>query len=499
MARALMVQGTASNVGKSILVTALCRILRQEGLRVAPFKAQNMSLNAYVTLDGGEIGRAQGVQAEAAGASATVDMNPVLLKPKGESVAQVVIHGRPVGDFSAQGYRKEYLEVAWAAVEESFARLRNRYDVIVIEGAGSPAEVNLRERDIANMRVAVLAGAPVILIADIDRGGVFAQLVGTLQLLPPEEAVRVRAFVINKFRGDLSILEPGLRFLEEETGRPVLGVLPYLPGLGVAAEDSVSLQAGIVRPEAQLEIAVVRLPRIANFDDFDPLLLEPDVSLRFVHRPSLLGTPDLLVLPGTKNTVADLRWLFESGWAEVIRRRAAGGMPVLGVCGGYQMLGKEISDPEGLEDEAGTFPGLRLLDTVTVFRPGKVTVRRRGVVAGTGMLGGLTGVRVDGYEIHAGETFLGTGAAAVFFLERNGGEVTEGASQGAVWGTYLHGLFESDGFRRGFLNLLRQQRGLPPADFGISYARHKEASFDRLAAAVREHLRLGEIYRWLNL
>jgi adenosylcobyric acid synthase len=322
---------------------------------------------------------------------------------------------------------------------------------------------------------------------------------GTLQLLPPEEAARVRGLVINRFRGDLAILEPGLRFLEEKTGRPVLGVVPYLQDLGVAPEDSVSLGAGFLRPDAALDIAVVRFPRIANFDDFAPLLLEPDVSLRFVHHPFLLGTPDLLILPGTKNTVADLQWLFQSGWAEVICRRAASGMPVLGVCGGYQMLGKEISDPEGLEDEAGTFPGLGLLDAATVFRPEKVTVRRRGVAAGFGMLAGLKGEGVEGYEIHAGETFRGAKAEPVFLLGQDGGEVPEGAVQGTVWGTYLHGLFEADGFRRGVLNLLRQRRGLQSIDSGVCFAFQKEASFDRLASVVRKHLRMEEIYRWLNL
>lgn len=499
MARALMIQGTASHVGKSVLVTAFCRLFREDGWRVAPFKAQNMSLNAYVTVDGGEIGRAQGVQAEAAGVEATVDMNPVLLKPKRDTVAQVIIHGRPAGDFSARDYREEYLEVAWRAVKESLTRLTAEYDLIVIEGAGSPAEVNLRERDIANMRVAALSGAPVILAADIDRGGVFAQLVGTLKLLSPEEAACVRGLVINRFRGDLSILEPGLRFLEEETGRPVLGVLPFLPDLGVAAEDSVSLGAGIVRPEAELEIVVVRLPRIANFDDFDPLLLEPDVSLRFLAHPSLLGMPDVLVLPGTKNTVADLQWVFESGWAEAIRGRAAAGMPVLGICGGYQMLGKDVSDPQGLQDRVGSFTGLGLLDVRTVFKPGKVTVRRRGVVAGSGALVELAGQRVYGYEIHAGETACGTGVAPVFLLEENGRMLAEGSSQGLVWGTYLHGLFDSDGFRRGFLNLLRMRRGLPPVDFGLSWTRYKEDGFARLAATVRKYLRMEEVYRWLNL
>ncbi|MEW6172296.1 MAG: cobyric acid synthase [Bacillota bacterium] len=500
-----MIQGTASHVGKSILATAFCRIFKQDGYRVAPFKAQNMALNAYVTGDGGEIGRAQGVQAEASGVAATVDMNPVLLKPKRDTVAQVIVHGRPVGDFSARDYREDYLEKAWKVVTESFARLAAEYEIIVIEGAGSPAEVNLRDRDIANMRAAALADAPVILVADIDRGGVFAQLVGTIQLLPPDEAARVSGFVINKFRGDSSILEPGLRFLEENTGRPVLGVLPYLPDLGVAAEDSVSLNDGVVRPSTHvrecwaLDIAVVRLPRIANFDDFDPLLLEPDVSLRFVTHPALLGIPDLVILPGTKNTVADLHWLYATGWADVISQRAGCGTPVLGVCGGYQMLGKEIRDPEGSEDKAGTFSGLGLLDVATVFLPEKVTARVRGAVTGAGMLAELKGEEVNGYEIHAGKTVPGAEAEPAFVLKRSHGETTEGSIQGAVWGTYLHGLFEADGFRRGFLNLLRKRRGLAPEDFGISFIRCKEASFDRVAATVREHLRLDEVYSWLNL
>jgi adenosylcobyric acid synthase len=500
-----MIQGTASHVGKSILVTALCRIFKQDGYRVAPFKAQNMALNAYVTSDGGEIGRAQGIQSEASGVAATVDMNPVLLKPKRDTVAQVIVHGRRVGDFSARDYRENYLEKAWKAVTESFARLAAEYEIIVIEGAGSPAEVNLRERDIANMRAAALADAPVILVADIDRGGVFAQLVGTTQLLPPDEAARIRGFVINKFRGDSSILEPGLRFLEENTGRPVLGVLPYLPDLGVAAEDSVSLNDGVVRPSTHvrecwaLDIAVVRLPRIANFDDFDPLLLEPDVSLRFVTHPALLGIPDLVILPGTKNTVADLHWLYATGWADVICRRVGCGTPVLGVCGGYQMLGKEIRDPEGCEDEAGAFSGLGLLDAATVFLPEKVTARSHGVVTGAGMLAELKDEKVNGYEIHAGETVLGSKAEPVFVLKQSHGETAEGSIRGAVFGTYLHGLFEADGFRRGFLNLLRKRRGLAPEDFGVSFIRCKETSFDRVAATVREHLRLDEVYSWLNL
>ncbi|MEW6446501.1 MAG: cobyric acid synthase [Bacillota bacterium] len=496
---ALMVQGTASDVGKSVLVTAFCRIFSQDGYRVAPFKAQNMSLNAYVTVDGGEIGRAQGVQAEAAGVEATVDMNPVLLKPKRDTVAQVVVHGRPVGDLPARDYRERYLEKAWEAVVKSFRRLASEYEIIIIEGAGSPAEVNLKDKDIANMRVAALADAPVVLAADIDRGGVFAQLIGTVKLLHPVEAARIRGMVINKFRGDHKILDPGLCFLEKNTGLPVLGVLPYLPDLGVAAEDSVSLTGGFFRPEAVLDIAVVRLPRIANFDDFDPLRCEPDVSLRFVTAPVFLGTPDLIIIPGTKNTVSDLHWLQATGWAEAITAKATQGTPILGICGGYQMLGAEIRDPGGIEDAPGTVPGLGLLDTATVFREEKTTVRSRGVVAGAGILTELKGEEVKGYEIHTGVTVLGTRTEPVFLLQQGAGPVAEGAIRATVLGTYLHGLFEADSFRRRFLNLLRKRRGLSAEDFGICFSRCREAGFDRLAAAVRKHLRMDEVYRWLGL
>ncbi|MBC7105189.1 MAG: cobyric acid synthase, partial [Firmicutes bacterium] len=403
-----MVQGTTSHAGKSVLTTALCRIFRQDGYRVAPFKAQNMSLNAYVTADGGEIGRAQGVQAEAAGVEATVDMNPILLKPKGDTVSQVILRGRPWADVRAADYRDDYLVPLWEAVRESFARLAADHDLIVIEGAGSPAEVNLKGRDLANMRVAALAGAPVILVADIDRGGVFASLVGTLELLEPEERRRVRGLVVNKFRGDEGLLKPGLDFLAARTGCPVLGVLPYLAELGVEPEDSVSLTEGRAGTGTELDLAVVRLPLIANFTDFEPFRGEPDVAVRYVAHPAGLGRPDALFLPGTKNTTRDLLFLYESGWAGAIRDFAARGGPVVGICGGYQMLGREVHDPVGSEEGLPFVAGLGLLDAVTVFRPGKVTGRTRATVAAeAGALAEVRGETVRAYEIHAGETAVG--------------------------------------------------------------------------------------------
>ena len=498
-AKAVMVQGTTSHAGKSVLCTALCRIFRQDGFRVAPFKAQNMSLNAYVTADGGEIGRAQGVQAEAAGVEATVDMNPILLKPKGDTVSQVVLRGRPWADVRAADYRNGRLVPLWEAVQESFARLAADHDLIVIEGAGSPAEVNLRGRDLANMRVAALAEAPVILVADIDRGGVFASLVGTLELLEPEERRRVRGLVINKFRGDEGLLEPGLGFLEARTGCAVLGVLPYLADLGIEPEDSVSLAEWRVNPCAELDLAVVRLPYIANFTDFEPFRGEPDVAVRYVVHPASLGRPDALFLPGTKNTTRDLLYLYESGWAEAIADFAARGGPVVGICGGYQMLGREVHDPVGSEEGVPFVAGLGLLDTVTVFRPGKVTRRTAAtVVAGAGPLSDVRGEGVCGYEIHAGETVAGPGVGPVFVYSDG---TPEGAlnREGTVWGTYLHGLFEADGFRRGWLNALRRRRGLAPLPARFSFATAKEEAFDRLAVVVRRRLRLDLVYGWLGL
>ncbi|WP_205664620.1 cobyric acid synthase [Ammonifex thiophilus] len=492
MAKALMVQGTTSHAGKSWLVTALCRLLRQEGWRVAPFKAQNMSLNAYVTPEGGEIAYAQALQAEAAGIPPSVDMNPVLLKPQRDTIAELILQGKAVGLLSARDYRRAWLERAWEVVKESFGRLADRHEIIVIEGAGSPAEVNLKDRDIANMRMAAWAQAPVILVADIDRGGVFAQLVGTLELLSPEERERVKGLVINKFRGELSILEPGLRFLEERTGKPVLGVLPYveLPGLG--AEDSLSLRDG--GGEGEIEVAVVHLPRISNFTDFEPLSLEPDVSLRFVRHPRQLGHPDLIILPGTKSAIDALKWLRQTGWDRALLRAAREGTFLLGICGGYQLLGKELCDPGGWEGEKGSYPGLGLLEVSTVFGPEKVTRYRRAKVIARGWLV-AEGTEVEGYEIHRGITFPASKVTPLFAAS---GE-EEGAWRENVAGTYLHDLFVSDRFRRAFLDALRRQRGLPPRSFPtLAYRQHRERCLDRLAELLREHLRLELVCQWLE-
>jgi adenosylcobyric acid synthase len=476
VARALMVQGTASFVGKSWLCAGLCRLLRQDGWRVAPFKAQNMSNNAAVTPAGGEIGRAQALQARACGLPPSTDMNPVLLKPTGTAASQVVIDGRAVGVFPAAAYYAEVRQRAWAAVAAAWARLAAAYEVVVIEGAGSPAEMNLRDRDIANMRVAELADAPVLLVADIDRGGVFAAVVGTLTLLPEAERARVRGIVINRFRGDPALFADGVRFLEQRTGLPVLGVLPWLD-LRLPEEDGQALDAAAPAPEADVDVAVVAVPRIANFTDFDALARTPGVRVRFVRDPRDLGRPDAVILPGSKNTLADLRWLRARGWEAPLRDAPC----LVGLCGGFQMLGRRLEDPLGVEDgRPESVPGLGLLDAVTVFRPRKRT-------AETAAVDLATGETLRGYEIHAGETELGPGARP--FLAGVGSAADP---SGRVLATYLHGLFDNDGFRLRFVNRLRAAKGLPPlTDPGRDDV---DAALDRLAAALRRHLRLDLVY-----
>ncbi|HET9551538.1 MAG TPA: cobyric acid synthase [Anaeromyxobacteraceae bacterium] len=490
-ARTIMVQGTASSVGKSLVVTGLCRLFRRAGLRVLPFKAQNMALNSAVGVDGGEIGRAQAVQAEAAGAEPCVDMNPVLLKPEGEARSQVVVLGRPIGSLGARDFQARKPELR-AVVRESLARLRARADVVVIEGAGSPAEVNLRERDIVNMDVAHAADAPVLLVGDIDRGGVLAAFVGTLELLEPADRARVAAFVVNKFRGDVSLLRPGLDFLTNRTGVPVLGVLPFLRGLRIADEDSVSLDdRGHGRPArpGELDLAVVRLPRISNYDDLAPLEQEPGVNVRFVEGPGEIGAPDLLVLPGSKSTASDLAWLRSTGLAEAVARRAAGGGRVLGICGGCQMLGGAILDPLRVESEVERCEGLGLLPLSTRFGRDKTTAQVRVRLAATTFLG-PAGLEAEGYEIHMGQLEPAPGARPASSLRRLGGgeEVADGAvsPDGAVVGTLVHGLFEDDRLRAAFLAGLRTARGLTAPDTPAISTR--DASYDRLADAALEHL-----------
>jgi len=493
-AAVIMVQGTASSVGKSLVVTGLCRLFRRAGLRVAPFKAQNMALNAAVAADGGEIGRAQAVQADAAGIDPTVDMNPILLKPEGDSRSQVVVLGKPSGSMTAADYHRHKPELR-SVVREALARLRARFDVVVIEGAGSPAEVNLKDRDLVNMDVAKAAGARVLLVGDIDRGGVFAAFVGTMELLPPEERALVGGFLVNKFRGDPRLLDSGLDFLRERTGVPVVGVLPYLRGLRIADEDSVSLDHRRRTRRAapgELELAIVRLPRIANYDEFDALEHEPGVVVRYVDRPEELRGADLVVLPGSKSTAPDLRWLRASGVADELGARAARGDPILGVCGGCQMLGRAVLDPDGVESDEAEAAGLGLLPIVTRFRREKTTarVRARPLAMLLGAGGAVEVGEVGGYEIHMGEVERLAGPAALRLLARNGAacDVADGAvsSDGAVVGTLVHGLLEDDGLRAALLARLRARRGLAePA--GPPIAR-REAEYDRLADALAVHL-----------
>ncbi|HEV3027966.1 MAG TPA: cobyric acid synthase, partial [Planctomycetota bacterium] len=412
-----MIQGTASGVGKSTLVAALCRIFRQDGLRVAPFKAQNMANNAHVCRDGGEIGRSSAVQAHACGLEPTVDMNPVLLKPSTDSAAQVVVMGRPVKNMTAREYQ-EFKPTLLSMIRGCIFRLQRDHDLVVIEGAGSPAEVNLRESDIVNMRTAEIADAPVLLVGDIDVGGVFAQIVGTMHLLLETERARVRGLIINKFRGDLEILRPGLKFLEGETGLPVLGVVPHFRHIHIPEEDAVPAEKiGGQAPADRIRIDVVLQPRMSNFTDFDALEAEPDVHLRYIERPED-HVPDALVLPGTKSTIADLRRLKEAGFAGHVSRCLEGGATIVGICGGFQMLGMQIRDPLHVESAASCEDGLGLLPAVTVFEENKITAQVAGVHLGSG-------TEVQGYEIHMGRT-EGTTTAPLFRITRRAGQsVTE--------------------------------------------------------------------------
>ena len=497
-----MVQGTSSHAGKSVLATALCRIFARDGLRVAPFKAQNMSLNSYATPDGAEIGRSQAVQAAAAMAVPRAEMNPVLLKPEGDSRSQVVLMGRPAAVASAREYH-ELKPAVWDVVTSALDTLRAEYDMVVIEGAGSPAEINLKQHDIVNMRVALHAASPVLLVGDIDRGGVFAQLVGTMALLEPEERALVQGHVINKFRGDPSLLTPGLDFLEERTGAPVAGVIPYFTDIHVPEEDSLGLapESGEDDDEA-VDVAVIRLPHIANFDDFDPLRHEPGIRVRYVGRAKELGAPDLVVIPGSKTTVADLDWLRATGLAERVVALRRGGTPVVGICAGYQMLGAALLDPDGVESPRPETPGLGLLRGSTTFRPHKSTHQVRGRVADArGLLSGCEGAEVTAYEIHMGVT-SSVGHPRPFAVEfRSGREVDrpDGAldDEGLTLGTYLHGLFHNRAVRRSILECAARRRGvaLPDSVEDID----PNAEYDKLAALVREHLDVGLVYRVTGL
>lgn len=468
--RTLMVQGTTSDAGKSTVVAALCRLLRNRGVRVAPFKPQNMALNSAVTRDGGEIGRAQALQAIAAGIEPHTDMNPVLLKPSSDVGAQVIIHGQVRADMNARGYH-QYKPVAMGAVLESHARLLAQYETVIVEGAGSPAEINLRDRDIANMGFAEAVDCPVILVADIDRGGVFAHLVGTLSCLSQSERDRVIGFVINRFRGDIKLLEPGLDWLEAQTGKPVLAVLPYLHGLFLDAEDAVQAAQS---NKGAFRVVVPSLPRMSNHTDFDALRAHPDVDLRFVRQGEAIPGADLIVLPGSKNTRGDLAWLQAQGWPAHIARHLRYGGKVIGICGGFQMLGHTVADPHGVEGAPGVAEGLGLLAIETELTREKRLVRVEGVCAFDGETGAG---KVDGYEIHMG---VSRGPA----LERRAFTIAgraEGtvSADGQILGTYLHGLFDHPDACSGLLRWAGLQ-----SDHVVDTAQLRDASLDRIAQTV---------------
>ena len=483
MAKNIMIQGTMSNAGKSLLAAGLCRVLRQEGLRVAPFKSQNMALNSFITAAGGEMGRAQVVQAEAAGIAPDVRMNPILLKPTTDRGSQVIVGGRALGNMDAAAYyhqKKEFIP----AVLEAYESLAAEYDVIVIEGAGSPAEINLKADDIVNMGLAKLVDAPVLLAGDIDRGGVFAQLYGTVALLEPEERQRIKGLIINKFRGDPAILRPGLGDLERLCGIPVAGVIPYLH-VDIDDEDSLTERFSRQEGRRDIDLGVIRLPKISNFTDFGPFERYNNVSLRYVGSLRELGNPDMILLPGTKSTIADLLWLRQSGLEAAIQKAAAAGTPVFGICGGYQMLGRSVSDPEGAEAEKGTqVAGMGLLPVDTVFRGEK----RQTQVSGTlnpveGALSPLSGMAYQGYEIHMGRS----------------GDAPAILGRGCVYGTYIHGIFDAPGVADAVLGALCRKKGLSPETLAaFDPAAYKERQYDLLAQAVRDNLDMELVHRILD-
>lgn len=493
--KSLMFQGTGSSVGKSMLCAAVLRILRQDGLKVAPFKAQNMALNSYATSEGLEMGRAQVTQAEAAGMEPSVRMNPVLLKPTSDRRSQVIVNGKSVGVMSAMEY-EAFKPRLRQMVRQTYDALESSVDVVVIEGAGSPAEINLKQGDIVNMSMAAAADAPVILIGDINPGGVFAALYGTVKLLPPDEQRRIKGIVVNKFRGDVKILEPGLKMLEDLLRIPVIGVVPWVD-IDIEDEDSVTARFSRLSGQGQVRAAIVRLPHISNFTDFHLLGCEADVSVRYVERASELRDADIVILPGTKNTIEDLGWLRRQGLADEIIRHARRGGMVVGVCGGYQMLGETLRDPLHTESRVPEMAGLGLLDFDVTFRAEKTTVQACGSVqCASGWLSALNGLLLDGYEIHAGENAFGAGC--VPFLYLNGRKEPDGVTnaQGNVLGTYLHGAFDTGTLWRALVNRVRAQKGLEANAGGtLTMREFREREFDRLAAVVRGSLDMDAVYR----
>ena len=484
MAKNIMIQGTMSNAGKSLLTAGLCRIFKQDGYRVAPFKSQNMALNSFITKNGAEMGRAQVVQAEAAGIEPDVRMNPILLKPTTDVGSQVIVNGQVQGNMRAMEYYRRKREFI-PAVMEAYNSLAQEYDIIVIEGAGSPAEINLKATDIVNMGLAELVDAPVLLVGDIDRGGVFAQLYGTIALLEPQEQQRIKGTIVNKFRGDRAILQPGIDILEKICGVPVAGVIPYTH-VDIDDEDSLSTRFHTGDGRKDIDIAVVKLPRISNFTDVSPLERFESVSVRYIERPDQLHQPDMILLPGTKSTIADLLWLRQSGMEAAICQQAARGCIVFGICGGYQMLGASVRDPLGVEAAGVTeIKGMGLLPMDTVFQGEKVQQQTSGVFGEIpGALHSLSGMGYTGYEIHMG---------------RSQQQLAPLVNQGNVYGSYIHGIFDGAGIAQAIIGDLAARKGIDPGTLTVfDPERYKQEQYDKLADAVRGGLDMDFVYKVLN-
>lgn len=494
MAKAIMILGTASNAGKSLVAAGLCRIFKQDGYKVAPFKAQNMALNSFITKEGLEMGRAQVTQAEAAGIEPSVLMNPILLKPTNDDGSQVIVNGEVIDNMSAAAYYEHKEEMAKAA-KAAYDKLAAEYDIIVLEGAGSPAEINLKDKDIVNMQMAKQAKAPVLLVGDIDRGGVFASLLGTMQIFDPDERDLVKAVLINKFRGDLSILEPGLKQLEDLVKKPVAGVIPYM-NLDIDDEDSLTERFTRKGEAGLVDLAVIRLPRISNFTDFNVLESMPGVTVRYVDSAAALGSPDLILLPGTKNTMSDLLWMRQNGLEGRILKHAAAGKPVFGICGGYQMLGKTLKDPYGVE-HGGEIAGMGLLPSVTVFEEAKTRTRVTGTFREVeGIFSGLTGIAFEGYEIHMGATGLEEGSVLSDIAQDGETPRADGLNCGNVYGSYVHGIFDREEVAKTVISALLKEKGLSDEDVSaVDMRGYKEQQYDLLADGIRENIDMDLLYR----
>lgn len=500
MAKVIMIQGTMSNAGKSLVTAGLCRVFKQDGYKVAPFKSQNMALNSFITKEGLEMGRAQVMQAEACGIEPSVNMNPILLKPTNDVGSQVIVNGEVLGNMSARDYYKKKTELI-PHIMEAYNNLAKEYDIIVMEGAGSPAEINLKENDIVNMGMAKLANSPVLLVGDIDRGGVFASIAGTLMLLEEDERKMIKGTIINKFRGDINILKPGLDMIEEITKTPVVGVVPYME-LDIDDEDSLSERFNNKGTVDLIDIAVIRLPRISNFTDFNTFEYIPGVSLRYVKSVRELKDPDMIILPGTKNTMEDLKWLRESGLETQILKQAAKGKVIFGICGGYQMLGMELSDPFNVES-GGTMAGMGLLPTKTVFEKEKVRTRVSGNFNEvSGILAELSYVEFEGYEIHMGQTTYDFNEEELTTIDNVNGEdiiKNDGLYKDNVYGSYIHGIFDKEEVSKAIVESLCIHKGIDYSSIStVDIEKYKEEQYDKLAEGIRNSLDMKAIYKILE-